>query len=405
MRLGESAQRLCLIAAAILVSLVSLEIAVRSSQTATRRAGLPRPPPKHRPLHILVDSPQLYALNPQHPEISSQGVRDDEVPIPKPEGTLRILVLGDSVTYGANVSREKTFPNRLESLLRERSGSAEVINAGVTAYTAYNELQYYLNRGREFEPDIVIVAFCLNDVVNPRLHWEYTRDRIVDIPDQAIPNREDDRNRVLPRMRNPDYQGPRNFRDRPTSALEYSELYRFLRGRGARLFRSRTEDFPDLARKIPTHVTAEDTLSIQVLLDEASPEWRWLTSIYDRLHDAVRADRARLVVALLPLAYQMDEGYPFLPQEKIAGYCRQRSIPCIDLLPALRRHPKGSVYMLGRSGYDDIWHFTELGHELCAKELLRFLNDEGLLASENEGSAGRATGRSRSPGRSQPEDL
>ena len=63
-------------------------------------------------------------------------------------------------------------------------GDADVINAGIGGYSAYNELHYYLNMGRGFEPDIVIAAFCMNDVVNPRLHWGPEMCEILDISDQ-----------------------------------------------------------------------------------------------------------------------------------------------------------------------------------------------------------------------------
>ena len=117
------------------------------------------------------DCPYLYAANPAHPDISSQGLRDREYAIPKPEDTLRILVLGDSVTFGTGVSRSETFPKRLERNLRSQGKQVEVINAGINGYTAYNEVHYYLSEMRKFEPDIVVLAVVLNDAVNPRLHW------------------------------------------------------------------------------------------------------------------------------------------------------------------------------------------------------------------------------------------
>jgi len=373
MRLNRLALRLCLSLASALVCLVCLEIAFRA-YPATMTLFRPPPPP---PLHILIDSPILYGLNPEHPEISSQGVRDDEVPIPKPDGTLRILVLGDSVAYGRAVAKNKTFPNRLEGLLRERFRSVEVINAGVSGYTAYNELQYYLTKGREFEPDIVIVAFCMNDVVNPRLHWGYTKEQIVDIPDQAIPNHDYDRNHVLPRIQ--------KLKLRKKSLLEYSELYSALKWRATRLLQKQTADVPNVTPEIPTYITGEDTLSIEVLLDETSPEWRWLTSIYSQLDNAVRADQATLIIALFPLAYQLDEGYPFLPQKTIAEYCKRNSILCIDLLPSFRQHPKEDMFLRNNSGHYDMWHLTEYGHELSAEEMLRLVQERKLLVRGKKG--------------------
>ena len=379
MKHKKLALRLCLSISSILVCLASFEIALRSYRRLFRSP----------PLHIVIDSPILYGLNPEHSEINSQGLRDDEVLIPKPEGTLRILVLGDSVVYGQDVSRNKTFANHLESLLRKQFGTAEVINAGVSGYSAYNELQYYLTKGREFEPDIVIVAFCMNDVVNPMLHWGYTKEKIVNIPVQAIPNHDYHIRKVLPII-----QRRRSYIERKKTLWDNSALYNALKWRVLHLFKRKTGDnrIPKISKpipeeeKIPTLLSGESKLSIEVLLDETSSEWRWLTSIYSQLHAAVRADQATLIVALFPLAYQLDEHYPFLPQNQIGEYCKQNSILYIDLLELFRQHPKESIFLLRNSSYprsNDIWHLTEYGHELCAEEILHFLQGEKLLMIEN----------------------
>ena len=131
----------------------------------------------------------------------------------------------------------------------------------------------------------------------------------------------------------------------------------------------------------PTHLTGEDTLSIEVLLDDKSPEWRWLTSIYDRLRESVEADGAKLLLAILPLAYQLDDGYPFFPQKLLADYCRRTGILCVDVLPALKRDGKQNVFMLDRlKGPYDIWHLTERGHEIAAKEIRTSLQRSGLIS-------------------------
>ncbi len=374
MRLNKLILNLCLPLLSILMCLVILEIALRVYESF-RYNQVPmhivdNQVPMHIvdnqvPMHIVVDSPIIYGLNPEHPGISSQGLYDDEVSIPKPEGTYRILVLGDSVSFGPKVSRDKNFPNHLEYLLRKQFRLAEVINSGVSGYTAYNELQYYLTKGREFEPDIVIVAFCMNDVVNPRRHWFLTKTKIVNIPKQAIPNHNYDQKLKT--------RKPYNFLEKKKSLLEYSRLYIALKKRVKRPFLKK------IRSEIPTFITGEDTLSIEVLLDETSPEWRWLTSIYNRLHSAVQADQATLIVAILPLAYQLDEKYPFFPQNQIAEYCRQNAILCIDLLPSFKQYPQEDIFLLNNSGYYDIWHLKEFGHKLCAKEILRFLHEKKLL--------------------------
>jgi hypothetical protein len=363
--------------AAVVLLLVFLEAAIRGYGAARAllagEAAGPGPPV---PLHVVTGEPFLYGLNPEHPDISPQATRDDAVAVPKPPGTFRVLVLGDSLAYGASVAPSETFPNRLEALLRERATpSAEVVNAAVSGYGPYNELHYYLARGREFGADVVVVAFCMNDVVNPRLHWGDAPG--VAIPDAAVPNLEYDRRHVLPKIRR------MNEGDAGPPLLKHSRLYAALEPALKRLF-AKPRDF-GAGQRVPTYITGEDSISIEVLLDESSPEWLWLTSLYGRLGDAVSADGATLVVALFPLAYQMDDGYPFLPQQRLAAFCERNSIVSLDLLPAFKRRAKGDIFLLDNSGYHDVWHLTEEGHRASAEALLGFMREKNLLPAGGGG--------------------
>ncbi|MFQ5893549.1 MAG: hypothetical protein ACE5H5_04470, partial [Nitrospinota bacterium] len=73
--------------------------------------------------------------------INSHGLRDVERPWAKPPGVTRILVLGDSFTFGMKVEAAASYPKALEALLN-RSGDGrryDVINAGVVAYSLCQE--------------------------------------------------------------------------------------------------------------------------------------------------------------------------------------------------------------------------------------------------------------------------
>jgi lysophospholipase L1-like esterase len=280
----------------ILGTLALLEIGVRVYSASTAS-----PAPRLPPLHVPVDSPVIYAPNPEHPEINSLAMRDDEIQVAKPEGTFRVLILGDSIAYGDGVARRLAFPDRLEALLRKTRPSAEVINSAVMGYTAYNELQYFLTRGKTFQADLVLVAFCLNDVANPRLHWDYTQERIGEVPPEAIPNHEYDRTHAIPLLRRRQEEEERKRRQ---FLRQHSRLYQLLE-RKVRLLRpGKPDGMPDVRAKVQTHITGEDTLSIEVLLDENSPESQWLRSMYDQLLSAVQHERSRLAIVLFPLAYR-----------------------------------------------------------------------------------------------------
>lgn len=102
-------------------------------------------------------------------QINSKGLRDYEYAYEKPAGTYRILVLGDSITFGWGLTFEKTFSKRLEAMLRLRNNQTrkyvtiEVVNAGIGNYNTMQELAYLKREGIKYEPDEVLLAYYLND--------------------------------------------------------------------------------------------------------------------------------------------------------------------------------------------------------------------------------------------------
>jgi hypothetical protein len=106
--------------------------------------------------------------DPVRVEFNRMGFRDIDHEVNKPEGTRRIVVLGDSFSEASQVNMDETYWHRLESLLDVAgTGDWEVINLGVgdfgnaQAWLALNEY------GLEFSPDIVLFQlFPLNDICN-----------------------------------------------------------------------------------------------------------------------------------------------------------------------------------------------------------------------------------------------
>ena len=101
--------------------------------------------------------------------INDYGQHDDSFPIKKGKKELRILNLGDSITMGHGVSKDETYSKYLEALLSnllKNYQTIQAINTGVQGYSTFQEVEV-LKRGLIFEPDIVTVGFCLNDVTEP----------------------------------------------------------------------------------------------------------------------------------------------------------------------------------------------------------------------------------------------
>jgi len=100
-----------------------------------------------------------------HIRTNSKGIRaDKEIPYDKPEGTKRIVVLGDSFGMGYGVNLEDTFTNQVEKYLRLAGENYEVINLSVSGHGNAEELILLRNEGFKYQPDIVIVQWHPTDI-------------------------------------------------------------------------------------------------------------------------------------------------------------------------------------------------------------------------------------------------
>jgi hypothetical protein len=76
-------------------------------------------------------------------KINSLGLRNREIDLCKGEGVSRILVFGDSFTFGDGLSTEQTLPCQVERLLNRKEGGTrrfEVINFGVSGMNTFQEV-------------------------------------------------------------------------------------------------------------------------------------------------------------------------------------------------------------------------------------------------------------------------
>jgi lysophospholipase L1-like esterase len=95
--------------------------------------------------------------------INSLGFRGNELG-EKREGRRRILLLGDSFAFGFGVSDNETVPYYLEEMLKGTGYSAEVVNGGIGGTTIFHQKGVFEKYGDLFDPDEVLLLFCLNDI-------------------------------------------------------------------------------------------------------------------------------------------------------------------------------------------------------------------------------------------------
>lgn len=91
--------------------------------------------------------------------INDKGYRGREYDLARTPGTLRVVMLGDSIAFGPGVDDTDTFSHRLDS----PSDGREVVNLGVMGYGTDQELLKLEREGLAFGPDVVVLHFCLQN--------------------------------------------------------------------------------------------------------------------------------------------------------------------------------------------------------------------------------------------------
>lgn len=106
------------------------------------------------------------------------AVRDDR-PLTEKKGR-RVLVLGDSMTFGIGVEREQAFPARLE---KELGPGFEVVNVGCCMWGQSEEVAFLEHRASALAPDLVVVQITVaNDVLDDLRYRSSGSDELITDP-------------------------------------------------------------------------------------------------------------------------------------------------------------------------------------------------------------------------------
>lgn len=96
---------------------------------------------------------------------NSWGMRDDDPCSGNNNSLCRIVILGDSYTFGFGVPGEYTYSNVLERLLNQQNTGRqyEVLNLGCGGYSTRDEALVLKYKGIKWKPKLVVIGYVLND--------------------------------------------------------------------------------------------------------------------------------------------------------------------------------------------------------------------------------------------------
>ena len=107
-----------------------------------------------------------YTLN-QLTLTNSRGFRGGEFAGPKPRDVVRVMVLGDSLTFGNTVALEDIYTEVLARRFRAQDPTIEIVNTSAGGWNLDVEISLLEQEGLAYEPDVLVLAFFPNDWVSP----------------------------------------------------------------------------------------------------------------------------------------------------------------------------------------------------------------------------------------------
>ncbi len=147
----------CQFSISLLVSLVGIEIAGRASGIHQFAWWDLNPPGLNVRFHTQDFDVRVVT--------NRQGLRESETVPLAPGAESRVVVVGDSMTFGWGVLDEATYARQTEILLRERYGleRVRVINMGRPGACPRDYLRYVRRYALQFQPRLIVVAFLVGN--------------------------------------------------------------------------------------------------------------------------------------------------------------------------------------------------------------------------------------------------
>jgi lysophospholipase L1-like esterase len=278
--------------------------------------------------------------------INAQGLRGPELAFEKPPQSLRILWLGDSVTFGYGVEAvDALFPYRVAALLAPRIGRPiESVDAGIGGYSPWQERTWLEREGWRYQPDLVVVGFVLNDLTEPLSLVRYGG-------------------------HGEGWQLARSARGVLDRWLSASALATAIRDGVAAVRFGR-----DVQRGAAI-AEAGDVLRLVTQPRAAlwQKSWHIAETNLAQIFAAARERGVGAALIVFPYAFQLDAPQRTAgPQRRLVAFAQSQGVPVLDLLPLLAARRDAPLFLDGS-------HLSEEGHALVAQLVAAFLVQHALL--------------------------
>lgn len=253
--------------------------------------------------------------------INSAEMRDREHPLDKPDGVYRIAVLGDEYSEAFDVQIQRTWwwqlPRALQACPSPRP--VEVLNFAVGGYGTAQELVMLETTAMRYQPDLVLLQFSANDVMDnsPALAKEKRRPFFM-LDGHGQPHIDDSF------VWSPGFDRYMQTRYRLAEEIaDHSRTYQLGR------------QLAELAFIGDAHAE-DDTVLLRAPHDAIwEGAWRVTEAVIAKMDAFTRRNGAQLAVVAIPQPPRPGEGLGY-PEQRLAAFGKQNGIDVVTLNEALR---------------------------------------------------------------------
>lgn len=275
--------------------------------------------------------------------VNSSGFRDSEI-TSKQKNELRIIVLGDSVTIADYLPAKETYVEIAESGLNSHfpKKKIELINTGVGNIGTQEQLEILKERGLATQPDVVLLAFYLNDSRPP---WGFSGE---------IGNRGWLRKRSLLAETLYRVLKEKDFEQEKGEWLKWIPLQETLDWRHSK------EDFQSLVQAANFDWGAA----------WQKESWKGVDGNLQELTALAKEHSFTPLAIILPVSFQVKADFvDRTPQDAFLKLAQAHKIPTLDLLPILRKEQKEQIF------YDQC-HLNRFGNVIVGNSVEAFLAEQ-----------------------------
>lgn len=267
-----------------------------------------------------------------HIQRNAYGLRGhDYAPVKAPQ-TRRVLLLGDSFTFGSGVADDgAVFPALLEQQLNAEFASrgieVDVLNGGIPGSLTDDWVDLLQKVRGSYQPDLVVIVFFMRDGTRTNAADSF----FIPVRDQVAKQ------------------------NQQSWLYQDSFLYRLYKDAKDGAFIS--DSYSKAIRDAYSGVGAQ------------TDEWRVAQFNIRKIKAIDEETNTRTALVVFPILAQLDARYPFKDVgDLIAAYGSENDLPVHNLLPAFLGHNAADLWVSPNNQ-----HPNALGHQIAANSLLPFL--------------------------------